>query len=259
MKSSSQDKPLYPWYDSFWLTKYQRAKDVIRRLQPEKLADFVKALSGLRTGADFRTKKIPGLFDDATMATIRQTIATFQLTELELHELKKFGRFVVHDHPFFTELQKRTIDLVSDAACEPVEASYNFVSLYKKVGVCPVHMDTPHAKYTLDLCIEQSAPWPIHLSQVVPWPEGLTLKEDDWQAAIKESPDHEFTSYNLEPGEALIFSGSSQWHYRDPLPLDGKEHFCGLVFFRFVPKGMLQTVRPENWARLFDIPELADL
>src|SRR4029077_2759138 len=126
MKSSSQDKQTYPWYDSFWLTKYQRAKDVIRRVQPEKLPVFVAALSGLRTGADFRTKRIPGLFDDATMATIRQAIATFQLTELEGHEIKRFGRFVVHDHPFFTELQKRTIDLVSEAAGEPVEASYNF-------------------------------------------------------------------------------------------------------------------------------------
>src|SRR5215813_14222370 len=147
MKSSNQDKPAYPWYDSFWLTKYHGAKDVIRRVQPDKLPDFVQALSRLRTDADFRTKKIPGLFDDATMAAIRQTIATFQLTELELHEFKRFGRFVVHDHPFFTELQNRTIDLVSEAAGEPVEASYNFVSLYKKVGVCAVHMDAPQAKW----------------------------------------------------------------------------------------------------------------
>ncbi len=259
MKSSSQDNQPYPWYDSFWLTKYQRAKDVIQRVQPDKLPVFVSALSRLRTEADFRTKKIPGVFDDATMATIRKKISAFQLTELELHEFKRFGRFVVHDHPFFTELQERVIDLVSEAAGEPVEASYNFVSLYKKVGVCAVHMDAPQSKWTLDLCIEQSAPWPIHLSQVVPWPEGLTLEEDDWQDAIKESPDNKFTSYNLEPGEALLFSGSSQWHYRDPLPLDGKEHFCSLVFFHFVPKGMLEAARPKNWARLFGISELGEV
>jgi hypothetical protein len=259
MKSSSQDKQTYPWYDSKWLTKYQRAKDVIQQVQPEKLPVFVAALSGLRTGADFRIKKIPELFDEATMAAIRQTIVTFQPTDVEWHEANRFGRLVVHDHPFFTELQKRTIDLVSEAAGEPVEASYNFVSLYTQAGVCAVHLDAPVAKWTLDLCIEQSAPWPIHLSQVVPWPEGLTLKEDDWQGAIKESPDYEFTSYNLEPGEALIFSGSSQWHYRDPLQVDGKEHFCSLVFFHFVPKGMLEAVKPKNWARLFGIPELADL
>jgi hypothetical protein len=148
MKSSSQDEPPYPWYDSLWLTKYQRAKDVIRRVQPETLPVFVAALSGLRTGADFRTKRITGLFDDTTMAAIRETITTFQLTNLEFHELKKFGRFVVHDHPFFAELQKKAIDVVSEAVGEPVEASYNFVSLYKKVGVCPVHMDAPHAKWT---------------------------------------------------------------------------------------------------------------
>jgi hypothetical protein len=193
------------------------------------------------------------------MAAIRQKISTFQLTEVELHEFKEFGRFVVHNNPFFTALQKKTIDLVSEAAGEPVEASYNFVSLYKKVGVCAVHMDAPQSKWTLDLCIEQSAPWPIHISQVVPWPESLSFPEDDWQGAIKESADYEFTSYSLEPGEALIFSGSSQWHYRDALPLDGKEHFCTLVFFHFVPKGTLEAAKPKNWARVFGIPELADL
>jgi hypothetical protein len=43
------------------------------------------------------------------------------------------------------------------------------------------------------------------------------------------------------------------------MQLDGKEPFCNLVFFHFVPTGMLETVMPENWARLFGIPELADL
>ena len=28
MKSSSQDKQPYPWYDSFWLKKYEGAKYV---------------------------------------------------------------------------------------------------------------------------------------------------------------------------------------------------------------------------------------
>lgn len=36
------------------------------------------------------------------------------------------------------------------------------------------------------------------------------------------------------------------------------EHFCSLVLFHFVPKGMMETVTPENWARVFGIPELVD-
>ena len=83
MKSSSQNKQPYPWYDSFWLTKYQRAKEVIGRVQPEKLPVFVEALSGFMTGADFRIKRIKKLFDDATMATIRKKIASFHVTYLE--------------------------------------------------------------------------------------------------------------------------------------------------------------------------------
>jgi hypothetical protein len=30
-----------------------------------------------------------------------------------------------------------------------------------------------------------------------------------------------------------------------------------LLFFHFVPLGTLEIVRPENWARLFDVPDLA--
>ena len=192
------------------------------------------------------------------MATIRQTINTFQLTTLEGHEVKKFGRFVVHDDPFFTELQKKTIGLVSEAAGEPVEASYNFVSLYKKVGVFPRSHGYSTRQMDIGPVLNRARRGRFMLARSLPG-RNTSFTEDDWQRAIKESPDYEFASYNLEPGEALIFSGSSQWHYRDPMQLDGNGHFCSLVFFHFVPKGMLETVRPKNWARLIGIPELADL
>jgi hypothetical protein len=87
-------------------------------------------------------------------------VASLRPTDLELHEARTFGRFVVHDHPYFTELQQHIVPLVSAAVGEPVEAAYNFLSLYGGLGVCPPHMDSPEAKWTLDLCLNQSAPWP---------------------------------------------------------------------------------------------------
>ena len=141
---------------------------------------------------------------------------------------------------------------------EPVEASYNFLSLYTSRGECAVHMDAPEAKYTLDLCVDQGAPWPIYFSKVQPWPEPLTevWRNVEWENNIKRSSVQEFIPYSLEPGQAVIFSGSSQWHYRNPIPVTGEKRFCTLLFFHFIPKGTAELIKPGNWARLFGIPEL---
>lgn len=259
MPEDPKTRPRYPWYDCVWLTKYVRAKELVQRLRPSMLSEFVHAFAGLRTRPDFQVKQLSRVFDDEVLEKIKQTIRTLQLAQLEMHEIQNFGRFVVHDHPLFGALQQATIPLVSEAVGEAVEASYNFLSIYKKVGVCPVHMDSPEAKWTLDLCIDQSEPWPIHVSQVLPWPEDFSCGEGDWQGAIKQAPGLQFTSYSLEPGKALVFSGSSQWHYRDPQPRVGKEYFCHLLFFHFIPKGMREMIQAKNWPRLFGMPELASV
>jgi hypothetical protein len=249
--------PVYPWYDSVWLARYARAKAVIQRVRPEKLPEFVDTFEVLRTRPDFEVKEFPQVFGDPVLRDLERVIRELKATQLERHEVNAFGRFIVHDHPLITELQQSIVDLASEAAGEPVEPYYNFVSLYTELGVCPVHMDAPNAKWTLDLCVRQSEPWPIHLSQVVPWPEDTEYDGDDWEESIKRDPGNRFESYSLEPGGAIFFSGSSQWHYRDPHPGDGEDQFCDLVFFHFVPRGMKEKVRPENWARLFGVPELA--
>lgn len=115
----------------------------------------------------------------------------------------------------------------------------------------------PRAKWTLDLCIDQSDVWPIHFSEIVPWPEDFSYKGDDWQAHVKQSRDLHFTSYGLQPNEAVLFSGSSQWHYRDNLTNVTTGGFCNLLFFHYLPKGMREIVRPKNWPEIFGISELA--
>ena len=100
---------LYPWYDSVWLSKYEEAKTVIRTCRPEALRAFVDAFRILHTHPDFKVKFLEQPFDSATLAEIRRITAKFQPKDLELHEAKKFGRFVVHNHPFFKELQQRTV------------------------------------------------------------------------------------------------------------------------------------------------------
>lgn len=249
---------LFPWYDSVWLSSYVRAKQLIQNEYPHKYLDFVNALEPLRTRLDFQTIKVDWLFDRETTIEIQDLITKLQQTELEKHEFFKFGRFVVHDLDYFDRLQAQLTPLVSDLVGELVEPSYNFLSLYNNLGVCKVHLDAPLAKYTLDVCIEQSHPWPIYFSQVQAWPEDFEDRTD-WEQAIETDPHNIFTAHELAAGEAVIFSGSSQWHYRKRIPRQLDNNFCHLIFFHFIPAGMSHMIKPKNWAEIFDLPELNSL
>ena len=246
-----------PWYNSVWLCKYIAAKKMIERVRPDMLPAFINAFDRLKTCPDFSIRKLDHLFDDQVMEEIRETIRTLRPDAFEDHEAAKFGRRVVHRHPVFNALQKRVQPLVSELAGEVVEPSYNFLSLYSQFGVCPPHMDSPEAKWTLDLCIDQTEVWPIHFSQVVPWPEDFVDEGENWQDHLKECPNLRYTSYCLQPNEAVLFSGSSQWHYRDSLSTVGNGGFCNLLFFHFIPEGMGDIIQPQKWPELFGIPELA--
>jgi hypothetical protein len=250
----------FPWYDSPWLATYLQAKAWIARTHPARLAEFEARLAPLRTNPAFEVKPVPQVFDEHTLKKIRDTIHDLKPAQLELHEAREFGRIIVHDHSYFTELQRSLVDLVGEAVGEHVEPSYNFLSLYTKAGVCGVHLDAPSAKWTLDVCVEQSIDWPIYLSQIVPWPRETDYAGPDWQERIKRDPALRFTSCCLKPGSAIAFSGSSQWHYRDPLPhAAGSGHFSNLLFFHFIPHGMAEWVGPRGWPSLLGVPALAGI
>jgi len=250
----------FPWYDSPWLDTYVQAQAWIARAHPARLTEFEARLAPLHTDPAFRVKPIDRVFDEDTLQSIRHAIRALKPAQLELHEVRDFGRFIVHDHPYFTELQRALAGLVGEAVGESVEPSYNFLSLYSKAGVCGVHLDAPSAKWTLDVCVDQSIDWPIHFSQIVPWPRETDYAGPDWQERIKRDTRLHFTSCRLKPGSAVAFSGSSQWHYRDPLPLAaGRGHFSNLLFFHFIPRGMAEWVEPQRWPALLGLPALAEI
>jgi hypothetical protein len=268
MNSSSCVRPtkseLYPWYDSIWLNNYSNAKAYFAAVNQKKLKNFVDTMGVFRTRPTFAVKQFRNIVDAATFSRLLDEVRALKPSDFELHEVQRFRRFVVHDHPYFKQLQEQLTAFVSEAAGEPLEPNYNFLSLYSSTGVCPLHMDSPEAKWTLDLCLAQSEPWPIHLSRVVPWPEIATNANDhdepasdrDWSDRIKNDDSLEFRSYTMQPGEALLFSGSSQWHYREPLPAQGRNSFCDLLFFHYIPRGTAKLVRVENWPAYFSEPKL---
>jgi hypothetical protein len=246
----------YPWYDSLWLSAFARARRTVRKVAPHRAREFEQAFDVFRTDPGFEARLLEGVFDEPTNEAIRRAAASVAPAQLKMHEARMFKRFVLQDHAVFSELQQRLVEPVSAAVGEPVEPCYNVLSLYGAQGVCPLHMDAPFAKWTVDLCIAQSVPWPIHFSPVVPWPEAGSYGAD-WQERIQQEHAGRFSSFVLQPGQALLFGGSSQWHYRDPMP-DGPSGFCDLLFLHFIPKGHKELVEPANWASIFGIPELIE-
>ena len=117
-------------------------------------------------------------------------------------------------------------------------------------------MDEPLAKWTLDVCIDQSQEWPIYISKRVSWPDAEQVDFDTYLRSIKQDASLEFMPYVLAPREALVFSGSSQWHYRDRMEQRNKNNYCHLIFFHFRPKGSYELVTPRCWADKFNLDYL---
>jgi hypothetical protein len=249
----------YPWYDSQWLCSYVQAKEIIKQHRPALLQEFIQTLSVFETQSDFQVEKLNNPLKEQTLEEISRLIKESKKNDLEKQELFRFGRLIVHDHPYCNELQKSLTDLVSEIAQEAVEPYYNFLSLYNNLGVCEVHMDAPYAKWTLDICIEQSAPWPIYFSQTRPWPEDFSASGQDWQAQIKGNPENIFTKFTLNSGEGIVFSGSSQWHYRERIQQQSRNNYCHLIFFHYIPEGSSQFIKPSSWGDFFAVPELGRL
>ena len=246
------------WYDAVWLARFVEAKSIVARVAQTRLDDFVHAFDVLRPPPGYsRQRLVPGFFTLEQVCDIRETIRQIPMDRLEVHEIRNFGRFVVQDWPAFNALQETLVERVSELAGEPVEASYNFLSLYTKMGVCAPHLDAPSAKWTLDICIDQSEPWPIHFSQIVPWPETIEELRAISLDQITSDPELEFRAEVLTPGDAILFSGTNQWHFRNALPSGPGKRFCELLFFHFFPHGAGELTDPRTWADYFGIPELA--
>lgn len=257
-EAATRRRASFPWYDSIWLAKYVRAKAILAERYPLRLPEFEEACSVFRTDPGFRPVYLDRVFDPDVMARIRATIEGYTLRQYELHELAKFGRLVVHDDPYFIELQRNLVQTVSGLVGEAVDTSYNFLSLYQGPAACPIHMDAPSAKWTLDICINQSRKWPLRFSEITPWPETWTMPDDGaWSDEIKAR--HAFDSHSMDVGGAVIFGGSSQWHYRDPMPDVTTQDFCTLLFFHFIPAGTAHLAEPNNWSDLFGAPELSEI
>lgn len=243
------------WYDAVFLHRLEAAKYFLRQVRPELLDDFVAGFGPLLAQKSFETRQFDNVFDDATHQRIVEITKMIPRDQGVGPEFEQFGRHIDRNHPYFLELQEEVRPLVSEAVGRELVSGYNFLSLYGGEGKCDPHMDQPLSMYTFDYCIEQSHDWPIYVSPVVDWPTVESMKGLS-PAALSRDPGLPFEELILKPNQAIIFNGSSQWHYRNAIAPGG---FCNLLFFHFYPEGTDNLVRPRKWAEHFGIAELQPL
>jgi hypothetical protein len=121
----------------------------------------------------------------------------------------------------FLELLIEKIPYISEVIEEPVFPTYSYARIYANGEVLKKHTDRHACEISVTLHLgNDNTDWPIYFTK----------------------PSGEQISYNLKPGQAVIYLGMISEHWRDAF--QGQEY--GQVFLHYV-RG-----RAENWVCYFD-------
>ena len=147
-----------------------------------------------------------------------------------------FNRFFATNDPKFTLFQNKFVaPSLVDLFDWPLKPTYNFLSCYLPgEGECPMHVDRSQCFLTIDVCLNQSKPWPLYVNSSKDFSNHYFKKDIQEHERIKQASEE----FIMEPGDALCYSGTNHAHWRKRI--DG-DNFCDLVFFHFVPESLMQT------------------
>lgn len=179
-------------------------------------------------------------FDDNSYKEILSYMDTGLNYIPHLQDNNEFVRKFIHNPSFFVNIHYQLKDIASDFFKEKVKPSYCFLSMYENNGICPLHIDRDQCRYTIDYLIRttQKDPWPIHIGKHMTDSERMRLIIDNncHPQTDEEIEDRiskeEFETVELMPNDAVLYSGTHQWHYRSQR-LNGT---ADLIFFHFVPE-----------------------
>lgn len=159
---------------------------------------------------------LKNVFSKETFDEIKKEVTLIRsvLEYTPMHDQNAFFRWQVHKPPFAVKIHHS--DFLKELANKifPIEVkpSYSFLSMYSENGICPGHIDRAQCVYTIDLCVNQKEPWPIYIG--------------------KNQTDYVGEEFFHNENEAVCYSGTGQWHYRNRIQPGNK---VDMLFFHFVP------------------------
>lgn len=179
------------------------------------------------------------LFDADTHKVIEQYVRD-QVPMMSIgSDPTDFVRTFVHNPALFVHIHGQLTEIVSEMCGQPLKPSYSYLSMYRDGGRCPLHIDRMQCYMTLDYLIQHDTAdlWPLMVSEPMtdsqrdayaPIGHGFANDDDGLEERMKAET---WTEVLLEPNDAVLYSGTHQWHYRTGV-LTGS---ADLVFFHFVP------------------------
>lgn len=191
----------------------------------------------------YTTTIAKSLFDPITHEAIKQFI-TERLPCNALGSLicteDSFNRKYVHNVPYFNDIHRQLTPWACEQFGERVKPSYSYLSMYNDKGICPLHIDRPPCYRTIDYLVDCDVDelWPIYIGEPMTDEQRLVIDKTtgghpDTEELVAERKSQEnFTEVVLYPNDAVLYSGTHQWHYRNSI--NGR--FSSLVFFHFVPE-----------------------
>jgi hypothetical protein len=185
-------------------------------------------------------KVIKQFIGHSLLEKIRDRVRVLKESGKLFEDNEIFHRLKVRNDPALRKIHQLIIHQLALSYLPPTSPSYCFLSLYREgKGICPVHVDKEYCEWTVTVCLNQSEPWPLYINSEL-FTEDLSqvdffnLKEEEKRIYTTSSKE-----YLLEPGDAIIYSGTRHPHWRKQL---APGNFCDLVFFHFTER---QDERPH--------------
>ncbi len=184
----------------------------------------------------FEPRIIKNLLEQKQLESFRARIALIKESGNYTHDNKYFMRDMLQNDPFFVKIHNLLMNPLAQTFFPvPVMPSHSFVLMYDGgKGNFNIHVDQSYCEWSLDVCVSQSHVWPIYINSkfVMPGEPG-TVNFETYEQEEIEKLHREGTPYELSPGDALLFCGSTQPHWRKK-NADGA--FCDMVLFQFITK-----------------------
>lgn len=118
-----------------------------------------------------------------------------ELQEDPRHDIGLYGKAVYNGIPFVNLLVKKVLE-VSKLCGEDVLPTYAYSIIYKERSKLIRHTDRDACEISLSVNLQKSeSPWPLWI----------------------QKPNKEEVSFNLEPGDAVLYLGCEADHWRDEL------------------------------------------
>lgn len=131
-------------------------------------------------------------------------------------DMEGVRRSSANNLPLFQHLHQATERLIKYITQEDVKTSYSFASAYEAGSAMPPHTDRSQCVYNVSVLLG-AEPADVWLSE---WPLMIEAKG-------------KVNVVCLEHGDAVLYSGTRDKHWRDPMPAKLSSVFG--VFFHYVP------------------------